>query len=121
MKCDHSLASKANRIATLKRLAEGSRDAHGGFSAASYTTVRNLWCIVKPVRGGERLSDAKLTEVVDTLFITDYVNVKDLLESADRNEYKLTYNNVDYDITHIIDIEEAHKDVEIYAKRGEAA
>lgn len=120
-RCKKSRASSYDNEVALKKLDRGTRDAVGGYSGAQATLVRNIWCKIRPVRGFERLTDERITETVDTVFTTDYLNVTDLLAAADRTEWRLTYDGVDFNITHIIDVNEAHKAVEIYAVRGEAA
>jgi len=121
MACKKSNASKFNRVVTLKQFTEGARDAVGGLSASSYTDVRDIWCRIKPVRGVEKLADSAIKEFVDTVFECDYLNVADLLAATDRSEWKLTYDSVDFNIRYMVDVNEAHKTVEIYARRGGAS
>lgn len=120
MVCKRSKASKFNREVTLSQLVEGARDATGGLDDSTYSAVRTIWCGIRPIRGVERLADKKITELVSNIFTTDYINVVDLLEATDRTEWKLTYNGVDFNITHMVDVNEAHDVVEIYAVRGGA-
>lgn len=119
-KCGMTPANMYDREVTLSNLSLGSRDAMGGFDGANNPSVRTIWCKIKPIRGVERLSDERITEFVDTVFKCDYINVTDLVAATDRTEWKLTYNGVDFNIQNVIDVDEAHQEVEIYARRGAA-
>ena len=119
-KCKKSSASKRNRLVGLYSKADGARNAIGDLPK-EYTKVRDIWCNIKPISGVERLADDKITEFVSTIFVADYLDVTDLIAAIDRSVWKLIYESVEFNITHVIDIEEQHKDVKIYATRGEAA
>lgn len=109
-------SSKRNRAITLRTVSFGAKDSYGA-PARTYVDS-TIWVQVKPLRGVEQFADQQIREIVDVRFVADYLDVKSLLSSSNRTECKVLFNSVEYNITNMIDIDDAHRDVEIYAKRG---
>lgn len=119
-KCKLTEASIYNREVILKQLKRGTRGTSGGYDAPVYEETRVIWCKIKSVRGFERLFTERLNEVVDKRFECQYDNVADLVAATDRNEWKVSFEGIDYNISHVIDVDDMHQTVEIYAQLGVA-
>ena len=111
MKCCDITAGQLNRKITISEpvLAD---DGYGG-DDETWSTVYTPWARIKPKSGGEKMHAQRLDATGLASIVIRY-------RAGLSETMKVTYAGKDYQIRSIIDIEEAHKWIELLVERGVA-
>lgn len=85
-------------------------DGWGG-SINSWATFATVWARVQPIKGRELIASMAAQSEITTIFSTQYI--------ADVNQdMRIVYGGKYYNITAVIDVEEAHRELQIMASTG---
>lgn len=108
MKCCDITSGMLNRKADLYSLT-ASKTATG--TTRAWVFVATIWCSIKNSSGTERVHGDKLKAIATSKFTMRYRD--DITETS-----KLVYNNTDYQVRHIDNIEEADKWLIVKCEKG---
>lgn len=100
---------KRNRIITIQTSTEAV-DSYGG-PVKTWTDFAQVWAFVRPLRGRDLVAAQAAQNLTEGVFNIRYIAG---LTAAMR----IVYAGKNYDVTALIDIEDAHREIDIMFKTG---
>ena len=100
---------KRNKVVVIQNKT-GTIDDYGG-TVYTWTTFATVWAFVRPLRGRDLVAAQAAQNVTEVVFNIRYV--AGLLSSM-----RIVYDGKNYDITALINIEEANREIDIMVKTG---
>lgn len=82
-----------------------------GEQVQTWTTLRDCWAKVEPVQGKEYYTAKQTASELDIRFIIRYTTI-DITPKS-----KLRYNNQEYNINSIINLDELNRELHLYCSR----
>lgn len=101
---------KRNKIVVIQQITGTTTDSYGGTIPVwgAFTTV---WAFIRPLRGRDLVAAQAAQNLTELVFNIRYV-------AGVLPTMRLVYDSKNYDITALINIEEANREIDIMAKTG---
>lgn len=100
---------KLNRIITIEQKT-ASTDAYGGQSF-SWSTFATVWAAVQPLKGRELIAAQAAQSEITSRFVIRYL-------SGVSADMRIVYGGRYFNITAVIDIDDAHREMHLMASEG---
>ncbi len=100
---------KRNRVIVIQTSTE-STDSYGG-TVHTWSTFATVWALARPLRGRDLVAAQAAQNLTELVFNIRYL-------AAVLPVMRIVYGGKNYDITAVINIEEANREIDIMAKTG---
>jgi SPP1 family predicted phage head-tail adaptor len=102
-------SGRRNRIIVIQSRTE-STDGYGG-TVHTWGDFATVWAAFRPLRGRDLVAAQAAQNLTEGVFNIRYI-------AGLTGAMRIVYGGKNYDITAVIDIEDAHKEIDIMVKTG---